>query len=750
MAVLSTPQRARALAGSTVVSVFVLCAVVLVAPAGALVTAARTADVALLQTGLCTTGLVDATGDIDGAAVADAIAEFAEISPGTSVYVRVYGANVDLDAAREEILGQCGTASDYLFVAIDVPSQQSSVFSSALGTQLAEDIRTGAMRENLQAGDLTGGLVGALGEAAMVVESLDDDITIERDAPEPESEASNLGSFILAGSVIGLAGAGGGVMMRNRRRQLALRRQTFATKVAEPRVRMGAARERDARLSAQGERFSRTVEGRALDQLRHLQHQVGIAGNDAERFATLLSNATPDGIDSASNEELLHGESRLAEFTEALERYQVALDTFTAFGELLDRLRVALPTKKELLIDELDEAEALAVERTRDGWRLDEASEQLAGIRATVAALNFDGLRLDLLELSDQLEDAEATLFAARHEVEVVIDRPRGITDWASELEIAERSERSRIDKTAVRFANVVIPHSPESWRWATDHTDRAAAGLDRSTEHRTRALLLVPSQDWDGAGAELETAGLEMNSASAMLDELDTLMIDLEQARAESPGMMRAAAHELEELRSFVASKATDLAPEYHLNPQKVQAVLEEMGTELTSRRPNYLRVARTLDRIDRQMDQMLVESQEEAKRIAALRRELAREISRAKRAIQRANETLGWTIFSTRKAKLDDLETDLNRLNGSWEQQIDQAAAIADSAVAIREAIIHERRRRNTGLIIVGSSKGHRSGGWGSSGGGGGGFGGGGFGGGGFGGGGGSFGGGGSTGGW
>ncbi|MBT8207076.1 MAG: hypothetical protein KJO18_02285, partial [Acidimicrobiia bacterium] len=701
MAVLLTPLRTRTPTGSTVASLFVFCAVVLVGPMGvsAASSFARSTDVALLQTGVCATGLVDESGDIDAGEVADAIGEFTEVSAGTAVYVRVYDNNTDLDAAREEILEQCGTIGDYLFVAIDVPSQQSSVFSSAFGTQLAEDIRTGAMRENLQAGDLTGGLVGALGDAASVVDSLDDDITIERDAPEPESDASNLGSYILAGSVIGLAGVGGGVMVRNRRRQLAERRQTFATKVAEPRVRMGAARERDARLSAQGERFSRTVERRTLDQLRHLQHQVGTAANDAERFATLLTKATPDGIDTASNDELLQGESRLAEFSDALERYQIALDKLTAFGELLDRLRVSLPTKKELLLDELDEAEALAVERTRDGWRLDEASEQLAGVRATLVGLNFDDLRLDLLELSDQLEAAEATLFAARHDVEVVIDRPRGITDWASELETAERSERSRIDKTAVRFANVVIPHSPESWRWATDHTDRAAAHLDRSSEHRTRALLLVPPQDWDGAGAELETAGLELNSASAMLDELDTLIIDLEQARAESPGMMRAATQELEELRSFVASKAVDLAPEYHLNPQKVQAVLEEMGTELTTRRPNYLRVARTLDRIDRQMDQMLVESQEEAKRIAALRRELAREISRAKRAIQRANETLGWTIYSTRKAKLDDLEADLNRLSGSWEQQIDQAAAIADSAVAIREAIIHERRRRNTG---------------------------------------------------
>ncbi|MFW2384011.1 MAG: hypothetical protein ACN4GZ_19825 [Acidimicrobiales bacterium] len=717
--------------------------------------AAQTADVALVQTELCATGLVDATGEIDASEVGDAVADFAAVSPETVVYVRVYDDGTDLDSARQEILDQCGTESMYLFVGIDVPTQTSSVFGSDIGAQLADDIRTGAMSENLQAGDLTGGLVSALEDAAIVVGSLDDDVVIDRDAPEPESESSNLGSFILAGSVIGLAGVGGGVMVRNRRKQLMVRRQTFATKVAEPRVRMGAARERDARLSDQGERFGRTVEGRTLDQLRHLQHQVGTAGNDAERHATLLSKATPDGIDSASNEELLQGETRLSEFSEALERYQGALDKLTAFGELLDRLRVALPTKVDLMLDELDEADALARERTGAGWKVDEARERLSHARSQVDAVKLDELRLDLLEISDQLEAAEAELFAARHDVEVVVNKPQGLADWATELESADLAERTRIDKTAVRFANVVVPHSPDSWRWATEHTDSALAYLDRSAAHRSEGLALVPSQEWEDAAAHLETAGLELNAADALLDELDTLMVDLEQARAESPGMMRAAAQELEELRSFVASRATDLAPEYHLKPQKVQAVLEEMGRELTARRPNYLRVARTLDRIDRQMDQMLIDSQEEAKRIAALRRELTREIARAKRAIQRANETVGWTIFSARKAKLDDLEADLTRLNGSWEQQIDQAAAIADSAVAIREAIIHERRRRNTGIIIVGGSGGNRGGGgWGSGGGGGfGGFGSGGggsFGGGGFGGGGGSFGGGGSTGSW
>jgi hypothetical protein len=732
-----------------VAAILAFSVAVLASAAGSPASAAgSSADFALGQTDVCAVGLVDATGDIDAAGVAEAIAEFEQVSPGTAVYARVYDDNTDLDTARQQILDQCGTSNDYLFVAIDVPSEQSSVFGSAFGTQLAEDIRIGSMRDSLGSGDLSGGLVGAIQDAAVVVEGLDGEVIIERDDPEPESDSNNLGSYILAGSVIGLAGAGGGVMIRNRRKQLAERRQTFATRVAEPRIRMGAARERDARLSEQGERFSRTVESRTLDQLRHLQHEVGIAGNDAERHATLLSNATPEGIETASNDELIQGETRLSDFSEALGRYQMALDKLTAFGELLDRLRVSLPTKRALLIEELDDADALVSERVSAGWKVDGPKARLAEARTTVAGVTFEELRLDLLELSDRLEAAEAVLFSARHDVVSVVDRPQGVADWAAELETAEAEARIRVDKTAVRFANVVIPHSPDSWRWATEHTDTAAARIDRSTQQRTSGLSLVPSQEWDGAGRKLETAGLELNAVDALLDELDTLMIDLEQARAESPGMMRAAVQELEELRSFVASKSTDLAPEFHLNPQKIQAVLEEMGGELTQRRPNYLRVARTLDRVDRQMDQMLIESQEEAKRIAALRRELAREISRARRSLQRANETLGWTVFSTRKAKLEDLEADLDRLNGSWEQQIDQAVAVADSAVAIREAIIHERRRRNTGLIIVGGSGGHRGGGWSS--GGGGGFGGFGGGGGGFGGGGGSFGGGGSTGGW
>ncbi len=250
---------------------------------------------------------------------------------------------------------------------------------------------------------------------------------------------------------------------------------------------------------------------------------------------------------------------------------------------------------------------------------------RLAGSRTTVERIGLDDLKLDLLELSDRLEQAEAELFSARHEIQAVADRPARLNEWAQELERAESEQRKRADTTGVRFAAVITPHGPQSWRWAVDHVDTALGRLDRAVATSGTAATAIPDQDWATAGAQLEAAGLELNAADALFDELDTLMVDLEQARLECPGMMRAAAQELSELRSFVASKSTDLAPEFHLNPERVQEVLEEMGRELTKQRPNYLRVARTLDRVDRQMDQMLAESQEEAKRIEALRRELA-----------------------------------------------------------------------------------------------------------------------------
>ncbi len=69
----------------------------------------------------------------------------------------------------------------YLYVAIDLSTQQSSVWSDRLSDQIGEDIRTGAMSDSLRAGDFTGGLVAALDDAGQALVQVGQSVDIERD-----------------------------------------------------------------------------------------------------------------------------------------------------------------------------------------------------------------------------------------------------------------------------------------------------------------------------------------------------------------------------------------------------------------------------------------------------------------------------------------------------------------------------------------------------------------------------------------
>lgn len=134
---------------------------------------------------------------------------------------------------------------------------------------------------------------------------------------------------------------------------------------------------------------------------------------------------------------------------------------------------------------------------------------------------------------------------------------------------------------------------------------------------------------------------------------------------------------------------------------------------------KPNYLRVAETADRINRQLDEVLLGAKEQHLRMESLRRELEREIARARRALSRARRSLGWELFSSRDGRaLDGLEDGLTRLPQDVEVAIDSAAEIADDALRIQERIIGRRRRSGTWISTGGGSWTSGGGGWSSGG--------------------------------
>ncbi len=715
----------------------------------------------------------DATGDVDLDAIRAAAQPLED--RGATVVVRAYNSlpNADIDLALDELVAQCfsdgpaGVRANLILVAVAVDDRNTSIRYGAEWLELdpfEAGIQEDGMNPNFADGDITGGLAAGLEEIELILNEVNGAIQNPTSTPLPvDTEPSSSAGLAAAGLAAVGAAAGTTVLVR-RRRQLTELRQELDDRIAGPRVRVGASRERAQRLNSQAQIWEHTVSGTTLDRLRERRAEARAAETETERAAALLAGATPDGIKNAKASELADARNRLTELIDTLDRAKSALDRFDSFGDQLERLRVSLPAKQSLMFSEFDEAEQLGAQRVAEGWKVEEALERLSHSRRICEGLDFAPLELDLLAMSDLLEEAEAELFAARHILQSFPDRPAALAEWAQQLEASEATERQRIGLVEREFNSISPVHATESWHWAAEYPAMASANLDKSAALRQGAMEgPARAQHFDAAGQALEQSGLELIAADDLLDEVDTLMVNLETARAQAPGVLAQAKEELVELVRFVNQHSSDLPQRFDVEPREIEIALVGLGDELRLGRPNYLVVAQTGLRIAHQIDKLFIEASDEQKRVEALRRELGRELARADRAIERAERSLGWQVIPSRDGRdLEEVRNDLLTLEGTLEQQLAQAEDITADAIAIRERIV-ARKRRNSTWVVVGSGGGwsggssrnsSSGGGWGggsSSGGGGfggGGFGGGGFGGGGFGGGG--FGGGGSSSSW
>jgi uncharacterized membrane protein YgcG len=702
--------------------------------------------------------IVDTTGELD----IEAIREFAQPleDRGATVVVRSFDStdSGDLDATIEALVDQCfadgpgNKRANLILVAVSVGDRSTNITYGDDWTEIDASlpaIEADDMNPNFADGDVTAGLAAGLSEIEAVINEVNGPAQPGVVPTPADAQDSGLG---LAGGV-GLAAAAtaaGGTVLVRRRRKLSQLRQNLEDGVAEPRVKVGAIRERAQRLNIQAEIWEHTVEGITLDRLRERRAEARAATTETERSAALLVGATPGGVGSANKAQLAEAHKRLVELNEALDRAKAALDRFDGFGDLIERLRVSLPAKQSLMATEFSDAEELCDQRLAEGWQVTDEIERLTRARSISESHDFRPLQLDLLAISDSLEAVEAELFAGRHVLQAMPDRLAALGEWATQLDESETAERSRISSVESEFARASAVHASESWRWARELPDKALGHLDKSAALREAALGgPLENQDYEAVGRGLEQAGLELVAADVALDEVDTLMVNLETARAQAPDVLGQAREELAELIQFVEINDDDLPRRFDIEPPDMELALEQLGQELGRGRPNHLMVAQTGLRVAHQIDALFLEAQDEHKRVIALRRAVGREVARAARAIDRADRSLGWQLIASQDGQdLEQLKNELNSLEGSLEEQLSEAEDLTADAVAIRERIV-ARRRRNSTWVVVGNGGGwgggspRSSGGWGggssSSGGGfgGGSFGGGGFGGGGFGGG-------------
>ncbi len=673
----------------------------------------------------CSQLVVDSSGTLDVPAIEEAIAA---ADPAVTIVVRGYGSvpGADLVGAIDEVVincfgdGETGVREDVVMLGLSVDDRLSDVLVGAeWGVAVADPdrLRTEVMGQRFAEGEFTAGLLDAISEIDQGVErqlSLEGDqgaqVPVDADGPTTNDESGETTSapapsvggdgqsaWAIIGGVFGVAGCSGVFMLVSRHRRLSSAREDLKRASAAPLARLGVVRERDNRLVEQSEIWSKTTSGRTLVELRGLIHQAETARASTDATFGLYSQSIPDGIDGADQEEVARARARVMELSQSLDTQDDSLDRLATFGAHLDHLLVALPAKIEMLDDEIDQTLELADQRGSEGWSVESQQADLEKIGYSLDGLDFDRLELDLLALSDQIEADEAGLFRTDHYLDSLPSRVDSLKKWSAGLEETAELEVRRVEDARRQFARLASTHASDSWQWAADFPEQAMEELEAADGMQDMAMTeLISAQRFDDAGRQLDAAGLRLMAADHLLDQVDDLVVDLDRALEEAPGIVAQCRTVLVNLVEYVSQHQADLDPQLVGRPPTIEEAIVGLEQELRQVKPNFLRVAETGDRLNRQIDETLSQAEEQHLRMEALRRQLQREKARAQRAIDRARRSLGWELFKSPDGhSLDHLERSAGQLPSDLEQAVDQLGSIADDALRIQERIIARRRR-------------------------------------------------------
>lgn len=681
----------------------------------------------------CSAPVVDRSGLVDTELIRAAIddLEVERLDGSAAVVVRVWDRvpDSDLVTAVDEVVAACwpneqgGVADEVAVLGLSVEDRISDVLLGRSWTGVAGDpdeLRTDVMGPFFDDTDYTGGLLAAIDTLAVGLEHLpaadvdpttpEPDLTegsdpVPRDAdPTDQADERELteGGIPLIPIGLGLAGlgcCGGAAYAVNRRRRLQRARRELARQMQPLADRHRMVAERDRSLTIEADAWRLVAAGQTRSALNAHLRRVEGGRSAAVQVSGILHQTLPNGVEEADHHQIDSARKRVGEWATALNEYASALELLAAFGAHVDHLRIAVPAKAELLSEEIEAVRALAARRSGEGWNVAVARSDLVDVQTVVtdtveASTEHE---IDILYLSEELEAAEALLFAVDHDLESMPDRAPSLTAWADQLEVAAEAELGRVDQLRTELATTARSHAAESWQWAGDHPELAADAIERSRSFRDGATASdLPDQRFEEAGKQLEQAGLELMEADDLLDELDDLLIDLERARNEAPQIIATTRSALGAFHDYVETHRADVSSEVASSVRLFDETIDALERELGRPRANHLQVAETGLTVTKQIDEVLGRAKEQYLAAEALRRQAAQAVSRARGALARAQRALGWQLFPSReKVRLEELEATLGRLPSDPAAAVTMANQIADEAGWLHEVIIADRRR-------------------------------------------------------
>lgn len=536
------------------------------------------------------------------------------------------------------------------------------------------------------------------------------------------------GPVAMLWGLVGLTACAGAVLLVGRWRQLDRRRTRLIRQIDPIRSRLLVTLDRDDRLRRAGEGWYRTGAGRTRTVVGGELRRAESGRGAVERPAIPLWQVMGDGIDRADRDRIERIGELGNDLSQALSGHEESLDRLATLGAHLDHLRVALPTKADLLAREVPEVRDAVNRHSGRGRPIDGLRAELAKIQAAVDEVHqaATDAEVDLLGLSEDLGRAEVSLFAAAHEVDAQLGRETSLTRRLDRLAEASDHEMNRVDDLRRQLAAAARVHAPASWRWAADHPERATEAVDRAIDLQSEAAdVAIPARRFDEAGRLLHRAGVELIGADDLLNEVDDLLIDLDRARSEAPIALAESRRAVAELAAMLAQRPGTAPSALIHRRDELADLVAALDDELVRAKPDHRRVVETAEELGAEMDELILTADAPDLVAGALGREQQRQVARAHRAVARARRSLSWQLLASADgAILDRLDSRLTDLPVDPRAGAEAAADITDDALRAQERIIARRRRAVTGVTggtvaamgvhngwVIGSAPGNRS---------------------------------------
>jgi uncharacterized membrane protein YgcG len=610
-------------------------------------------------------------------------------------FVRTYAPHASIDAYERALIRTCATyesenageRKNNLVLLIVAMSERKAVLSwgerwNASLEDEADRVRADFLNPNLRDGEYGRAVVDTLGEVERLLE---EQLHPSRGGGGLRTWAIVLSALVGLGLLV-LAGVGAARYRRFTRKRAAAQAEAITR--------------RDEATGAMTEMSTAHDELGGVVEIAKLQ----LGPEEVSELDDACAKATAAVDEAIQRYSALDGPEWDPERRHALEDFEKIAAAYRAAHEAastahaaiaetmnlasgLTKLAQELPREIEEVDTLLATASAARGSAAKVGYRvekaddvIDRATSLLSQARAAVA-----DKRLRAGEAA--VADAQALARDAAAWCDGLPELRAGLERDAEALNARIQGLMAKTPVAKAVFEAIATAFAPDSWgpvRGNGSGAERCMAYASRAQAEAAEAATME-RQEWEAARAAIENGNAAVNEAEKLLEAIHAMRQALEQAMANAPGEVEAAAADIAAARDYLRSHDRSIAEAREDELSEAEATLERARAELTEEMPNYLVVVKQASSANAAADQVLAACRSEVEQLERLK-------AKAVSALRDADIALS-TAARYIDSHLSDVEAGTESKLAQAERNLAAAKAVT---VAVRSPETAERDQR------------------------------------------------------